>query len=45
VMAGWFERYQCSAAIVRPDNYVYGVATTAESLDGQLQRISDNMAL
>ncbi len=41
VMAGWFERYQCSAAIVRPDNYVYGVAASAESLDNQLERISE----
>ncbi len=30
VAAGWFQRHECSAAIVRPDNYVYGVARTAD---------------
>jgi 3-(3-hydroxy-phenyl)propionate hydroxylase len=27
--AAWFERHGCRAALVRPDNYVYGVATDA----------------
>ncbi len=28
IVAKWFERYRCVAAIVRPDHYVYGVART-----------------
>ncbi len=40
----WFEQHQCGAAIVRPDNYVYGVATRAEDLDQQLERISEYIA-
>jgi 3-(3-hydroxy-phenyl)propionate hydroxylase len=39
VMANWFERYRCTAAIVRPDHYVYGVAASAASLDDHLERI------
>jgi 3-(3-hydroxy-phenyl)propionate hydroxylase len=42
-VARWFEQYRCSAAIVRPDHYVYGVAVNAESLDGQLERIRENI--
>jgi 3-(3-hydroxy-phenyl)propionate hydroxylase len=30
VAADWFRRHACVAALVRPDNYVYGVAATAE---------------
>jgi 3-(3-hydroxy-phenyl)propionate hydroxylase len=26
VAAGWFARNECSAALLRPDNYVYGIA-------------------
>jgi 3-(3-hydroxy-phenyl)propionate hydroxylase len=29
VAEGWLQRHQCVAALVRPDNYVYGVAGTA----------------
>lgn len=36
VLASWFERYQVRAAIVRPDHYVFGVASEAESLIEQL---------
>ncbi|MYM25402.1 bifunctional 3-(3-hydroxy-phenyl)propionate/3-hydroxycinnamic acid hydroxylase [Duganella sp. FT135W] len=32
VLAAWFARHQCCAAIVRPDHYVYGVAATGEAL-------------
>lgn len=32
VVAAWFQRHQCSAAIVRPDNYVYGVARAAHEV-------------
>lgn len=37
VLARWFEQHQCAAAIVRPDHYVYGVASTAQGLDQQLE--------
>ena len=29
VLSDWFRRYGCSAAVVRPDHYVYGVVTSA----------------
>ena len=29
VAAAWFRRHECVAALVRPDNYVYGVAASA----------------
>jgi 3-(3-hydroxy-phenyl)propionate hydroxylase len=45
VVADWFERYACAAAFVRPDHYVFGVASDAagldrliEEADAQLQR-------
>ncbi|MFM9924467.1 bifunctional 3-(3-hydroxy-phenyl)propionate/3-hydroxycinnamic acid hydroxylase [Variovorax sp. H27-G14] len=30
VAAGWFARHACTHALVRPDNYVHGVAASAE---------------
>jgi 3-(3-hydroxy-phenyl)propionate hydroxylase len=30
VAARWFRRHECSAALVRPDHYVYGVAASAD---------------
>jgi 3-(3-hydroxy-phenyl)propionate hydroxylase len=32
VLARWFERHGCCAALVRPDHYVYGVADSAPAL-------------
>jgi 3-(3-hydroxy-phenyl)propionate hydroxylase len=32
VVDAWFHRHGCIAALVRPDHYVYGVATSAEDL-------------
>jgi 3-(3-hydroxy-phenyl)propionate hydroxylase len=32
VLAAWFDRYQCIAAVVRPDHYVYSTAAAIESL-------------
>jgi 3-(3-hydroxy-phenyl)propionate hydroxylase len=37
VLAQWFQKHQCSAAIVRPDHYVYAVAVDAADLTGQLE--------
>jgi 3-(3-hydroxy-phenyl)propionate hydroxylase len=39
VVANWFERNSCSAAIVRPDHYIYGVARDGPALDRQLEEI------
>ncbi len=43
VMANWFERHRCAAAIVRPDHYVYGVATSPAAVDRQLERLCESM--
>ena len=40
VLAGWFTKHACAAAIVRPDHYVYGVAATAVDLEDQLRGLS-----
>ncbi len=37
ILAQWFDRNGCEAALVRPDHYVYGVAASAGELDGQLE--------
>jgi len=36
VLARWFARHGCAAAIVRPDHYVYGVASDGPQLQMQL---------
>jgi 3-(3-hydroxy-phenyl)propionate hydroxylase len=33
IVAGWFSRHGAVAALVRPDHYVYGVASTVEGID------------
>lgn len=40
VLARWFERQGCSAALVRPDHYVYGVASDAQQLAAQLASLA-----
>ena len=40
VLAQWFARHGCVAAIVRPDHYVYGVAQNAGELSAHLGVIS-----
>ena len=30
VATGWFQRHECVAALLRPDNYVYGVSRSAD---------------
>lgn len=43
VLAAWFARHGCCAALVRPDHYVYGVADSGDTLPalvaGLLQRL------
>lgn len=36
VAAAWFRRHECVAALVRPDNYVYGVAADAAATEALL---------
>ena len=38
VVAAWFARHRCVTALVRPDHYVYGVASDATQLKGMLDR-------
>ncbi len=40
VLARWFERQGCSAALVRPDHYVYGVVSSAPELAAQLAALA-----
>jgi 3-(3-hydroxy-phenyl)propionate hydroxylase len=40
VLARWFERHGCSAAIVRPDHYVYGVCSTGLEIDALVQALA-----
>ena len=44
VVDSWFQRHQCSAAIVRPDHYVFGVATNKEELERQVDALSAALA-
>ncbi|MDM0111282.1 bifunctional 3-(3-hydroxy-phenyl)propionate/3-hydroxycinnamic acid hydroxylase [Variovorax sp. J22R133] len=43
VAAAWFQRHACRAAIVRPDRYVYGVASTPNDLDAQLRALAHRL--
>lgn len=40
VLARWFERHACTAALVRPDHYVFGVASDASQLTTQLAALA-----
>lgn len=40
VLAGWFEKNACSAALLRPDHYVYGIARSPSELDRQLESMA-----
>jgi 3-(3-hydroxy-phenyl)propionate hydroxylase len=43
VLENWFNTHQCSAALVRPDHYVYGVAATAQEADGLLRALNKQL--
>ena len=44
VLAQWFAAQQCSAALVRPDHYVYGVAADARQLAGLIAALKQQLA-
>jgi len=43
VVARWFERHGCTAALVRPDHYVYGVAKDAPGLAALLAELNERL--
>jgi 3-(3-hydroxy-phenyl)propionate hydroxylase len=43
VVADWFHRHQCAAAIVRPDHYVFGVGTDAPSISVLMSELSSRL--
>jgi 3-(3-hydroxy-phenyl)propionate hydroxylase len=43
VLAEWFRQNTCSAAIVRPDHYVYGAARDPASLDRMLKEMAKQL--
>jgi 3-(3-hydroxy-phenyl)propionate hydroxylase len=43
VVARWFGRHECAAAIVRPDHYVFGVTTDAPSTAAMLSELSSRL--
>ncbi|MET0540558.1 MAG: bifunctional 3-(3-hydroxy-phenyl)propionate/3-hydroxycinnamic acid hydroxylase [Variovorax sp.] len=43
VAAGWFGRHACKAAIVRPDRYVYGVASDMPGLTALLDGLASRL--
>lgn len=44
VLGRWFAQHGCSAALVRPDHIVYGVAQGAEQIGELLQRACEQLA-
>ncbi len=43
VVAGWFGRHECAAAIVRPDHYVFGVSKDVPTLSAMMLELSQRM--
>jgi 3-(3-hydroxy-phenyl)propionate hydroxylase len=43
VVARWFDRHQCAVAIVRPDHYVFGVASDAPSLSAMMSELASRL--
>lgn len=43
MVAEWFGRHRCAAAIVRPDHYVYGVADSEQALDRELSEMGKHL--
>lgn len=40
VAASWFQRFGCQAALVRPDRYVYGVASSPSTLAALIEELA-----
>jgi 3-(3-hydroxy-phenyl)propionate hydroxylase len=45
VAQAWFQRHGCVAALVRPDNYVYGVAVRAEDMGLLVDEVAGALGL
>jgi 3-(3-hydroxy-phenyl)propionate hydroxylase len=43
VLARWFARHGCHAAVVRPDHYVYGVADDGQGLYDLVAGLADTL--
>ena len=43
VVAQWFDTHNCTAAVVRPDHYVYGVARDEATLDRMLKEVAKDL--
>ncbi|MBR1144877.1 bifunctional 3-(3-hydroxy-phenyl)propionate/3-hydroxycinnamic acid hydroxylase [Bradyrhizobium sp. AUGA SZCCT0431] len=43
VLAAWFDRHGCRAAIVRPDHYVFGVANDESALGRMLSELAGRL--
>ena len=43
VVAQWFQTNNCAAAVVRPDHYVYGVASDERALDRMLKEVAKEL--
>jgi 3-(3-hydroxy-phenyl)propionate hydroxylase len=43
VLASWFDRHECCAAIVRPDHYVFGAARKSRELAGLNDQLKDRL--
>lgn len=43
VLAAWFDRHGCRAAIVRPDHYVFGVANNNSALGKMLAELASRL--
>ena len=43
VLTAWFERHQCSAAIVRPDHYVYATLRSQDELIEEMLALVDEL--
>lgn len=43
IVAGWFDRHGCRAALVRPDHYVFGTARTDADLAALARELDDRL--